>query len=112
MLAAGTQGKWTADTLGNWIMAGIMRVCDMRGWGYLTGIGGLHLSDEQACERQAANCILIAACVNGKERELLAIEGLLTLYTRDRCMLTYPAKQEVEAILTRWLEGREADEKA
>jgi antitoxin component of MazEF toxin-antitoxin module len=38
-----------------------MKVCDIRGWGYLTGKCALGLPDEQAIEIQKANECLIAA---------------------------------------------------
>lgn len=38
-----------------------MCICDIRGWGYLTGIGGLHLSEAEAVEIQRANTRLIVA---------------------------------------------------
>jgi len=62
-----TPGPWTADT--NPRMAtvwaktqkGDMRICDIRGWGHLTGVGALNLPSDKAVEIQDANTNLIAA---------------------------------------------------
>ena len=43
---------WSEDT---------MRICDIRGWGHLTGIGALALPEEEASAIQDANARLIAA---------------------------------------------------
>lgn len=57
-----TPGPWTVDEpMWTKVFAGNMTVCDIRGWGFLTGIGGLHLPDEKAFEIQKANARLIAA---------------------------------------------------
>jgi len=58
-----TPGPW--ETLGPEgypckVYAGDMNICDIRGWGYLTGVGGLKLSDDKAAEIQDANAHLIA----------------------------------------------------
>lgn len=37
-----------------------MLICDLRGWGYLTGPGGLDLPTEEALKIQDANARLIA----------------------------------------------------
>lgn len=78
-------------------------------------------------EEQAANAALIAACVNDKEGELQAIEGLLKAIDCTHCegTLSIPFDGELwpcgcatdyrsglRAILTRWIDGRERDEKA
>jgi hypothetical protein len=46
---------WTADD---------QRFCDMRGWGYLRGVGGLSLSDEEAMKIQDARGKLVVDAVN------------------------------------------------
>jgi hypothetical protein len=59
-----TPGPWTAQGNGREVRAGDgqMKVCDIRGWGYLTGKGcALALPDDQAIEIQKANERLIAA---------------------------------------------------
>ena len=38
-----------------------MKICDIRGWGYLTGAGAMHLSDEEGKAVHVANARLIAA---------------------------------------------------
>ncbi len=38
-----------------------MTICDIRGWGYLTGTGGMNLSADDAISIQQANANLIAA---------------------------------------------------
>lgn len=50
---------WTADN---------QRFCDMRGWGYLTGPGGLHLDDETAAAIQDARARYAVEAVNNHER--------------------------------------------
>ena len=39
-------------------------IAELRGWGYLTGTGGLHLDNETACEIQDARGEFIAKCIN------------------------------------------------
>jgi hypothetical protein len=58
-----TPGPWEPDRDARAVYAGNMRVCDIRGWGHLTGGGhtALNLSGEQAVAIQAANARLIAA---------------------------------------------------
>lgn len=61
--AAATPGEWKHEADGNYVAAadGQMNLCDIRGWGYLTGQGGLALSDEAANAIQDANGNHIAA---------------------------------------------------
>lgn len=61
-----TPGPWRLnDTFKSKVFAqtekGLMTICDIRGWGHLTGVGGFHLSDDRAIEIQDANAGLIAA---------------------------------------------------
>jgi hypothetical protein len=58
-----TPGPWSANGKGRDVYAcgGQMKVCDIRGWGYLTGKGALALPDDQAIAIQTANESLIAA---------------------------------------------------
>jgi hypothetical protein len=48
---------------------GHMKICDIRGWGYLTGKGGgaLGLSEDEAIAIQKANAAHIVKCVNAHE---------------------------------------------
>jgi len=52
-------------------------ICEMRGWGYLTGTGGLNLSDKDAMEIQHANNQLIVKAVNNYDRLVEALEVLI-----------------------------------
>ena len=63
MSAGFTPGPWTPLGKGWAVHAadGQMKVCDVRGWGYLTGKGSLALPEEQAVAIQTANEALIAA---------------------------------------------------
>ena len=54
-----TPGPWDDCGSGLKVFAGNMTVCDIRGWGYLTGIGGLRLSEAEAEAIQVANAELI-----------------------------------------------------
>lgn len=58
---AHTPGPWRSVGDAMKVYAGEMCVCDIRGWGHLTGVGALHLPDEQAIEIQRANTALICA---------------------------------------------------
>lgn len=64
-LEAATPGPWVADTIGQfvWQAENMSRgaiIAQMRGWGYLTGSGGLSLSDDEATAIQTANTEFIA----------------------------------------------------
>ncbi len=56
-------GPWEPDVQGPWVMGADnqCRVCDIRGWGYLTGTGGLGLSDKEAAKLQDNTTTFIAA---------------------------------------------------
>lgn len=119
MLAEGTQGKWKVDR--THIYTGDSMIPIIAGTGLLTW------------QNEKDNMALIAACVNEKEGELLVIEGLLEIVTGclvcegtgiskvkgtgesgHRQWTDAPCLRCVMpiAILTRWIEGREAmDEK-
>ena len=58
-----TRGPWEANGDTVYAKDSGMRVCDIRGWGYLTGkgVGALGLPDDQAFAIQLANARLIAA---------------------------------------------------
>lgn len=58
-----TPGPWSVGYNAYQVIAdnGNMNVCDIRGWGYLTGKGSLGLSDDKAKEIQEANAHLIAS---------------------------------------------------
>ena len=58
-----TRGPWEANGDTVYAKDSGMRVCDIRGWGYLTGkgVGALGLPDDQAFGIQLANARLIAA---------------------------------------------------
>jgi hypothetical protein len=58
-----TPGPWTTDKHATYVFAerhGMM-VCEIRGWGYLTGTGGRNLPEPEAEAIQRANQNLIAA---------------------------------------------------
>lgn len=58
-----TPGPWSVGYNAYQVTAdnGNMNVCDIRGWGYLTGKGSLGLSEDKAKEIQEANAHLIAS---------------------------------------------------
>lgn len=81
---AATKGPWGDGALrGVNIFAGNMNICDIRGWGHLTGSGGLRLSDDEAIRVQVANATFIAQArqdipalldeLNAKDAELARI---------------------------------------
>ena len=59
--AAHTPGPWNVGFCAYDVLAGDMKICDIRGWGHLTGKGALGLPYEQAEAIQNANALLIAA---------------------------------------------------
>ena len=59
-----TPGPWRVEQMGFLsVRAGKMRICDIRGWGYLTDprIGGICHEDDEAERILGANARLIAA---------------------------------------------------
>ena len=56
-----TPGPWRVTPIAIAVFADQMKICDIRGWGYLTGVGGLRLREDQAIAIQEANANLIAA---------------------------------------------------
>lgn len=68
---SGHQEKQAMHTPGPWAVGwralevtaadGQMKICDVRGWGYLTGKGSLSLDYDRAVAIQTANASLIAA---------------------------------------------------
>jgi len=58
-----TPGPWAVGYRAYDVTAadGQMKVCDIRGWGYLTGRGSLALSDADGLVVQTANANLIAS---------------------------------------------------
>lgn len=63
MVTKMTPGPWEVDVMGTMVTAydQSMRICDIRGWGYLTGTGGLKLSAAEAVKIQKANVDAISA---------------------------------------------------
>jgi len=63
LLADATRGPWGVMKPTDWIMAGMMHVAQVRGYGWLTGHGGdgPKLSDAEATSVQTANASLIAS---------------------------------------------------
>lgn len=56
-------GEWQAEMHGQNVLAanGQMMICNVRGWGYLTGQGALNLPDDRAVAIQDAIVRLIAS---------------------------------------------------
>jgi hypothetical protein len=79
--AAFTPAPWTPHGNG-WevrAMDGQMKVCDIRGWGYLTGKGARALPDDEAVAIQKANENLIAAAPELYE----ALEAALAIHGEE-----------------------------
>jgi hypothetical protein len=73
-----TPGPWRVDDFGKiMIFAGEMRICDIRGWGHLTG--GLRLSEEGAAAIQDANANLIATAPKMLDALRLAQRQMLAM---------------------------------
>lgn len=58
-------------------VGGYAKVCDIRGWGFLTGKGALGLPEEEARAIQEANARLIAAAPEMLEATYNALECLM-----------------------------------
>ena len=55
-----TTGEWKAELIDRSVWDGEMHVCDICGWGHLTGQGGLRLSEQEALTIQEDNALFIA----------------------------------------------------
>jgi hypothetical protein len=95
-----TPGPWAVGYRTSDVTAcdGRMKVCDIRGWGYLTGKGALGLSDEEATAIQTANARLIASAPS----LYAALAGLLAASEAEAH--DYPAT----AIVSAWEDARAA----
>lgn len=60
-----------------------MKICDIRGWGHLTGSGALHLPEAEAIAIQEANGRLIAAAPELLDALTWAQKQLRALVTAD-----------------------------
>lgn len=65
---ADSQIVWTADNI---------HLCDIRGFGYLTGVGGLHLSPEEASAIQDGWGQQIADALNAADARVKVLETAL-----------------------------------
>jgi len=74
-----TPTPWAVDSYAMYIHADNqqMKICDIRGWGYLTG--RKNLSDEDAIAIQAANAKLIVDSVNNSTAQAERIKELEAL---------------------------------
>ena len=99
------QGKWIADEVGEYVFTRMPEGClipvaQMRSWGYLTGIGGAHLSSDEAIEIQKANARLIAAAPE--------MYRLLKVWTQIGAEPTLKnARKQAEELLVR-IDGKQA----
>ncbi|MDE2107557.1 MAG: hypothetical protein KGL39_60755 [Patescibacteria group bacterium] len=104
MSAKFTPGPWRLDvnlyqaTIWGKTAKGDMKIADLRGWGHLTGVGGLRLSGEQAAEIQDATGHLIAAAPD--------------LYEALKAMLEADAYADAEGIVTFSSSDTESGQKA
>lgn len=72
-----TPGPWKHDGQGLKVFAESMNVCDIRGWGHLTGKGGgLALPEDTAIAIQTANAQLIAAAPELLDAARLAVDAI------------------------------------
>jgi hypothetical protein len=102
-----TPGPWEDSTLpGQKIFAGNMTICDIRGWGYLTGVGGLRLTPEQAIAIQEANAEFIAAARTALPACLDEIEDLRA---KLRVSERFAESQRIlkETNIQRWTDAQE-----
>lgn len=72
-----TPGPWTDEpSSGVMVLSEHMTICDIRGWGYLTGEGGLNLTVKQAEAVQETNSAFIAASRTAIPTLIAAVERL------------------------------------
>lgn len=103
-----TDGPWLLDANGYFVWtttpAGLMKLCDIRGWGHLTGRNAMNLTDEEAIRIQRANGELIAAAPKMLE-ELKFVVQMLTAYTRPVDELEIEYCNRVQTLINK-LEGK------
>lgn len=88
-MSAFTPGPWKMDAEAFSVWAdtpGDFKIADIRGWGYLTGRGGLNLADEKAEAIQRANGNLIAASPDLYEALKEAIQFVINKDVETRCL--------------------------
>lgn len=78
-----TPAPWQAEMHGQNVLAcdQQMMICNVRGWGYLTGTGGLNLPEAEAVKIQDANVRLIAAAPSLYEAVRVALSLLESIRT-------------------------------
>lgn len=65
----------------------VMHIADIRGWGHLTGKGACALTEEKACEIQAANSAFIAAARTALPELLDALEASMKRETENESLI-------------------------
>lgn len=80
-----TKGPWKVGYESFTVDAGSMRICDIRGWGHLTGKGSLGLPFDQAKAIQEANARLIAAAPD-------MFEMLVSLHSEECAKDSFPGR--------------------
>lgn len=81
-MSAHTPLRWrlplSPDQMGVYLFdANRTMVVQIRGWGHLTGVGGLQLDEDAAVAEQAARLDYIARAVNAHEELIAALRSML-----------------------------------
>lgn len=78
---------WHADSLAQYVFAtecgSDFPVLQIRGWGHLTGAGGLGLSDDEAFAVQEANAAFIVRACNSHYELLEALKAVVAVLQQE-----------------------------
>lgn len=98
------KGSWHADEIAAIVWGGPDtindgRICDIRGWGHLTGRGALSLTPEEAAATQEARMAFIAHARTDVPALVVEVERLRAALDAERKAMTNSLAEEIDAMV-------------